>query len=258
MSLVGAPVQQNRFAAWQRMPRVARLVWRYANRAVTASSPLFEIRLDNVSPRKNASNAKISGCKQDTPHTDTLLLEATIISHIKKLGYLCSHYIIIFATFSFLCTDISGVKKRFFSFLFYSILFSSRHKIRLEFFDLDHHGLDTNWLMTLSTRNHWELYQLARYSFQAGWPPLATIVLKNLERAVRSVPYSLWLSSLQTLALVENSLQSMVGGRDETKEVDLYLQQQMYAKIIASLEVRRSFFFFFFLKSSFNRACKTG
>ncbi|KAG0043051.1 Integrator complex subunit 7 [Gryganskiella cystojenkinii] len=89
----------------------------------------------------------------------------------------------------------------------------------------------------LPSRNHWELYQLARYSFQAGWPTLATIALKNLERPVLNVPYSLWLSSLQTLALAESSLQSMVGGREETEEgVDLYLQQQMFAKIVASLE----------------------
>lgn len=106
------------------------------------------------------------------------------------------------------------------------------------------------------TRNHWELYQLGRYSLQTGWPSLATMAFKNLEKGLRSVPHALWLSTVQTLALIESSLQTVssipvvrshYGSADmETGEdseggvVDLYSHQQMYVKIIGYLEVRIS------------------
>lgn len=88
------------------------------------------------------------------------------------------------------------------------------------------------------TRNHWELYQIAKYSLQAGWPSLAVLALTNLEKPIQSAPFALWLTSVQTVALVESSLQSMVGQDDTDESVDLYLRQQMYSKAIASLEVR--------------------
>lgn len=102
------------------------------------------------------------------------------------------------------------------------------------------------------TRNHWDLYQLGRYSLQTGWPSLATMAFKNLEKGLRSVPHALWLSTVQTLALIESSLQTVSsapvvqsrrGSEDmETSDsegvVDLYSHQQMYVKIIGYLEVR--------------------
>ncbi|KAF8948257.1 Integrator complex subunit 7 [Haplosporangium gracile] len=102
------------------------------------------------------------------------------------------------------------------------------------------------------TRNHWDLYQLGRYSLQTGWPSLATMAFKNLEKGLRSVPHALWLSTVQTLALIESSLQTVspapvVRSRrgsgdmetsDDSEEaiVDLYSHQQMYVKIIGYLE----------------------
>ncbi|KAF9929258.1 hypothetical protein FBU30_001740 [Linnemannia zychae] len=100
------------------------------------------------------------------------------------------------------------------------------------------------------TRNHWELYQLGRYSLQTGWPSLAMAAFKNLERGLRSVPHALWLSTVQTLALIESSLQTIssalvVGSRRGSEDsetshlegaVDLYSHQQMYVKIIGYLE----------------------
>ncbi|KAF9340504.1 Integrator complex subunit 7 [Linnemannia elongata] len=102
------------------------------------------------------------------------------------------------------------------------------------------------------TRNHWELYQLGRYSLQTGWPSLATMAFKNLEKGLRSVPHALWLSTVQTLALIESSLQTVssapvarshrgsadmdTGEDSEGGVVDLYSHQQMYVKIIGYLE----------------------
>ncbi|KAF9152446.1 hypothetical protein BG015_005242 [Linnemannia schmuckeri] len=102
------------------------------------------------------------------------------------------------------------------------------------------------------TRNHWDLYQLGRYSLQTGWPSLATMAFKNLEKGLRSVPHALWLSTVQTLALIESSLQTVSSapvvrsrrgsGDMETSDdseggiVDLYSHQQMYVKIIGYLE----------------------
>lgn len=102
------------------------------------------------------------------------------------------------------------------------------------------------------TRNHWELYQLGRYSLQTGWPSLATMAFKNLERGLRSVPHALWLLTVQTLALTESSLQTISSApvvrprrgsgdmeiSDSEGVVDLYSHQQMYVKIIGYLEVR--------------------
>ncbi|CAO3574685.1 unnamed protein product [Mortierella alpina] len=94
------------------------------------------------------------------------------------------------------------------------------------------------------TRNQWELYQLGRYSLQAGWASLAMTALKNQEKAVLSVPHALWLTSVQTVALIESSLQTMsrafsptaVEEDVDSSKLDLYSQQQMYVYIIAHLE----------------------
>ncbi|KAG0206961.1 hypothetical protein BGX28_001710 [Mortierella sp. GBA30] len=94
------------------------------------------------------------------------------------------------------------------------------------------------------TINQWELYQLSRYSLQAGWASLALVALKNQEKTVLSVPHALWLTSVQTVALIESSLQTMtpVVSAMATEEsvdlnrVDLYSQQQMYLKILGHLE----------------------
>lgn len=88
------------------------------------------------------------------------------------------------------------------------------------------------------TRNHWELYQLATFSLQAGWPTLAVLAMRNLEKPIQSAPFALWLSNVQTVALIESSLQSMVDRDGTSQSVDLYLKQQMYSKVVASLEVR--------------------
>ncbi|KAF9092984.1 hypothetical protein BGX23_003764 [Mortierella sp. AD031] len=100
------------------------------------------------------------------------------------------------------------------------------------------------------TRNHWDLYQLGRFSLQAGWPSLAVMAFKNLEKGLQSVPHALWLSTVQTLALIESSLQTVssapvgrarrgsgeVDDGDSMGIVDLYSHQQMYVKIIGYLE----------------------
>ncbi|KAK3848558.1 MAG: hypothetical protein J3R72DRAFT_3649 [Linnemannia gamsii] len=100
------------------------------------------------------------------------------------------------------------------------------------------------------TRNHWDLYQLGRYSLQTGWPSLSMMAFKNLEKGLRSVPHALWLSTVQTLALTESSLQTVSSapvirsrrgsGDAETSDsegvVDLYSHQQMYVEIIGYLE----------------------
>ncbi|KAF9283003.1 D-tyrosyl-tRNA(Tyr) deacylase [Mortierella alpina] len=94
------------------------------------------------------------------------------------------------------------------------------------------------------TRNQWELYQLGRYSLQAGWASLALTALKNQEKAVLSVPHALWLTSMQTVALIESSLQTMAKDFSSTameedvdsNKLDLYSQQQMYVYIMGHLE----------------------
>ncbi|KAF9555797.1 D-tyrosyl-tRNA(Tyr) deacylase [Mortierella alpina] len=94
------------------------------------------------------------------------------------------------------------------------------------------------------TRNQWELYQLGRYSLQAGWASLALTALKNQEKEVLSVPHALWLTSVQTVALIESSLQTMARAFPATameedvdsNKLDLYSQQQMYVYIIGHLE----------------------
>ncbi|KAF9953910.1 hypothetical protein BGZ72_005068 [Mortierella alpina] len=94
------------------------------------------------------------------------------------------------------------------------------------------------------TRNQWELYQLGRYSLQAGWASLALTALKNQEKAVLSVPHALWLTSVRTVALIESSLQTMARASSATameedvdlNRLDLYSQQQMYVFIIGHLE----------------------
>ncbi|KAG0260726.1 H(+)-transporting V1 sector ATPase subunit A [Mortierella polycephala] len=92
------------------------------------------------------------------------------------------------------------------------------------------------------TRNQWELYQLARYSLQAGWVSLASGALKNLDRGIQSVPHKLWLTSLQTVSMIESSLQLTDWASTTTSNaggewnLDLYSQQQMYAKVIGYLE----------------------
>ena len=88
------------------------------------------------------------------------------------------------------------------------------------------------------TRNHWELYQLATFSLQAGWPYLAVLAMRNLEKPIQSAPFALWLTNVQTVALIESSLQSMANRDGTNQSVDLYLKQQMYSKVVASLEVR--------------------
>jgi len=107
----------------------------------------------------------------------------------------------------------------------------------------------------LPTRNHWDLYQLGRYSLQTGWSSLATMAFKNLEKRLQSVPHALWLSTVQTLSLIESSLQTQsvssptaqqvpsrrgsgdIEAGDSEGTVDLYSHQQMYVKIIGYLEV---------------------
>ena len=98
------------------------------------------------------------------------------------------------------------------------------------------------------TRNQWELYQLGRYSLQAGWASLALTALKNQEKAVLSVPHALWLTSVRTVALIESSLQTMARASSATameedvdlNRLDLYSQQQMYVFIIGHLEVKKA------------------
>ncbi|KAF8931353.1 Integrator complex subunit 7 [Dissophora ornata] len=103
------------------------------------------------------------------------------------------------------------------------------------------------------TKNHWELYQVGRYSLQAGWSSLALNAFRNQEKCVTSVSASLWLMTVQTVALIESSLQTAatVGSdsrrqKDEEQEegkqrgddgrLDLYSQQQMYIKVVGYLE----------------------
>ncbi|KAF9105371.1 Integrator complex subunit 7 [Mortierella sp. AM989] len=99
------------------------------------------------------------------------------------------------------------------------------------------------------TRNHWDLYQLARYSLQTGWSSLAIVALRNQEKLVSSVSTSLWLTTMQTVALIESSLQTTIrsGGQESSGQLNLCSQKQMYTKVISYLEeleahqVNRSF-----------------
>lgn len=105
---------------------------------------------------------------------------------------------------------------------------------------------------SIQIRDRWELYQLARFSLQSGWPALALLVLKcssikgdNIQNTVQSVPNGLWLSSVQMVASIESSVQHT--GRilinalqhNPSQSLDLYEQQQGYAKVIGHLEVRK-------------------
>ncbi|KAF9585576.1 Integrator complex subunit 7 [Lunasporangiospora selenospora] len=105
------------------------------------------------------------------------------------------------------------------------------------------------------TKNHWELYQLARHALQSGWPAVAVAALRNLEKPVKSVPCVLWLSSLQIMSTVERSLQSgqqqcaLGEARPEVNATatDLYPQMRQYAQVVDHLhemeayQVDRSF-----------------
>jgi hypothetical protein len=106
----------------------------------------------------------------------------------------------------------------------------------------------------IQIRDRWELYQLARFSLQSGWPALALLALKctsaegdNIQNTVQSVPHGLWLSSVQMVASIESSVQhtgrvlvtALQHNPSEKKSLDLYEQQQGYAKVIGHLEVRK-------------------
>ncbi|KAG0092896.1 hypothetical protein BGZ92_008252 [Podila epicladia] len=103
----------------------------------------------------------------------------------------------------------------------------------------------------IQIRDRWELYQLARFSLQAGWPALALLAFKctsasgdNIQNNVQSVPYGLWLSSVQMVASIESSVQhtgrvlvnALQHNPSERQSLDLYEQQQGYAKVIGHLE----------------------
>lgn len=109
----------------------------------------------------------------------------------------------------------------------------------------------------IQTRDRWELYQLARFSLQSGWPALALLALKcssvsgdNIQDTVHSVPNGLWLSSVQMVASIEDSVQhagrmlvtALQHNSSEKQSLDLYEQQQGYAKVIGHLEVRKRSF----------------
>ncbi|KAF9413970.1 hypothetical protein BGZ94_000552 [Podila epigama] len=104
-----------------------------------------------------------------------------------------------------------------------------------------------------SNPGRWELYLMVRYSLQSGWPQLASIALQslalpeqsdNIQSVVQSVPHGLWLSAVQLVAAIESSVQHT--GRlmlDALQQrpidihvLDLYKEQQGYAKIIGHLE----------------------
>ncbi|KFH73076.1 hypothetical protein MVEG_00301 [Podila verticillata NRRL 6337] len=104
---------------------------------------------------------------------------------------------------------------------------------------------------SIQTRDRWELYQLARFSLQSGWPALALLTLKcssvsgdNIQDTVQSVPNGLWLSSVQMVASIEGSVQhagrmlvtALQHNPSEKQSLDLYEQQQGYAKVIGYLE----------------------
>ncbi|KAF9363024.1 Integrator complex subunit 7 [Mortierella sp. NVP85] len=95
-------------------------------------------------------------------------------------------------------------------------------------------------MMEQYTRNHWELYKLARYSLQSGWSSLALVALRNQEKSLTSVSVALWVMVVQTVALIESSLQtaavSASAGEENYGRLDLYSQQQMYIKVMGYLE----------------------
>ncbi|KAF8950573.1 hypothetical protein BGZ46_004435, partial [Entomortierella lignicola] len=86
------------------------------------------------------------------------------------------------------------------------------------------------------TRNHWDLYQIARYSLQTGWSSLALVALRNQEKTVNSVSASLWLSTVNTVAQIESSLQTITGGQADSGQLNLCSQKQLYTKVISHLE----------------------
>ncbi|KAG0358105.1 Integrator complex subunit 7 [Gamsiella multidivaricata] len=113
-------------------------------------------------------------------------------------------------------------------------------------------------MMEHYTRNHWELYQIARYSLQTGWSSLASLALRNQEKLVTSVSAVLWLMVVQTVALIESSLQNATAAAtlststsksstavqqegDPNGRLDLYSQQQMYIKELEAHQVDRTF-----------------
>ncbi|KAG0000625.1 Integrator complex subunit 7 [Entomortierella chlamydospora] len=86
------------------------------------------------------------------------------------------------------------------------------------------------------TRNHWDLYQIARYSLQTGWSSLALVALRNQEKVVSSVSSSLWLTTVRIVAQIESSLQTVTGGQKDSGQLNLCSQKQMYTKVISYLE----------------------
>ncbi|KAF9433780.1 Integrator complex subunit 7 [Entomortierella beljakovae] len=99
------------------------------------------------------------------------------------------------------------------------------------------------------TKNRWDLYQLAQYSLQTGWSSLALVALKNQDKQVTGVSSSHWLTTIQTVALTESSLQAAAGreGQKDHGQLNLCSQKQMYTKVLSYLEeleahqVNRSF-----------------
>ncbi|KAF9217944.1 hypothetical protein BGZ59_006990 [Podila verticillata] len=86
---------------------------------------------------------------------------------------------------------------------------------------------------------------------RSGWPALALLTLKcssvsgdNIQDTVQSVPNGLWLSSVQMVASIEGSVQhagrmlvtALQHNPSEKQSLDLYEQQQGYAKVIGYLE----------------------
>ncbi|KAF9347984.1 Integrator complex subunit 7 [Mortierella sp. AD094] len=86
------------------------------------------------------------------------------------------------------------------------------------------------------TKNHWDLYQIARYSLQTGWSSLALVALRNQEKVVSSVSSSLWLTTVHIVAQIESSLQTATGGQKDSGQLNLCSQKQMYTKVISYLE----------------------
>ncbi|KAG0239906.1 Integrator complex subunit 7 [Mortierella sp. GBA43] len=122
-------------------------------------------------------------------------------------------------------------------------------------------------MMEQYTRNHWELYNLARYSLQSGWSSLALVALRNQEKSLTSVSAALWVMVVQTVALIESSLQTAAVSESEGENygrLDLYSQQQMYIKVMGYLEelevhqVNRTFHLqFCSLRRSYLQTCQS-
>ncbi|KAF9963252.1 hypothetical protein BGZ65_004910 [Modicella reniformis] len=122
-------------------------------------------------------------------------------------------------------------------------------------------------MMEQYTRNHWELYQLARYSLQSGWSSLALVALRNQEKSLTSVSAALWVMVVQTVALIESSLQTAAASAsagENRGRLDLYSQQQMYIKVMGYLEeleahqVNRAFHLqFCSLRRSYLQTCQS-